>query len=167
MLLGLFLLLLPVLLFINFSVDIELIASGLDVRPAVRFGIGGLLFPMPTRLVTKLVQMFRNQDISTLENFVTSSRLSLRILNNLFQKIKLLHLEILLSLGSPFLTSVSVGGLWTILGPLLTEMSASNRIDTTPKILIEPDYGIPKFQLHLHCIFQFRLGQIIINELSR
>lgn len=167
MMLGLLFLLFLLILFINFSVELELIVKGTELKPVVRFGVGRLLFPVPAGLLTKAGQVLRNRDVSTMEKLMKSLNTGLRILDNFLQKIKFFQLEIVLSLGNPFWTSLTVGGLWGVLGPLLTEMSASKRFDTSPKIVIEPNYGIPDFRLHLHCIFQFRIGQIIISELNR
>ena len=52
-------------------------------------------------------------------------------------------------------------------GPILTGLRAGNRLDKAVDVQVLPDYGDPSVQVDLHCIFRFRLGQIIVNELLR
>lgn len=166
LLLGLFLLIMSLLL-IRFSVEFRLVAEGLDIKPLVKFGIGTHLLAIPQGLLTRTSQMIRQRNFGTTEAALRGAKMALRLLDNVLQKVDLLHLEVLIGTGDPFWTAVGTGGVWALLGPLLTGLSCDNRLQTRPKIRIQPDYGDPNVQVDLHCIFQFRLGQIIINEVKR
>ncbi|HBN96387.1 MAG TPA: hypothetical protein DDZ66_08795 [Firmicutes bacterium] len=166
LLLGLFLFFVS-LLCIRFSVEFRLIVAGLDIKPRMRFGIGRYLLAMPQGLLTKTSQMIRGRNFGTLEGALRGSKTALRLLDNVLQKVDLLHLEILIGTGDPFWTALGVGGTWAIISPLLTGLSADNRLHTHPEIRIHPDYGNANVHVDLHCIFRFRLGQIIINEVKR
>ena len=166
LLLGLFLLLVS-LLSVRFSVEFRLVTEGLDIKPRIKFGIGRYLLSIPQGLLTKMSQMIRQRNFGTMEAALRGSKMALRLLDSVLQKVELLHLEVLIGTGDPFWTALGTGALWALLGPLLTGLSCDNRLQTRPEIRIQPDYGDTNVQVDLHCIFQFRLGQIIINEVKR
>jgi hypothetical protein len=166
LLLGLLLFLLSLLL-IRFSVEFRLVVAGFDIRPRLRFGVGRCLLAMPQGLLTKTSQVIRRRNLGTWEGLRRGLRMAWRLLDNVLQKVDLLHLEVLIGTGDPFWTALGTGCLWAVLGPVLTGLSASNRLHTHPEIHIHPDYGNAHVHVDLHCIFQFRLGQIIINEVKR
>lgn len=165
-LLGLFLFLL-LLLWVRFSVEVELVTEGSKLNSGIRFGFGRLLLPIPPGLLTKTGQRIRERNFTTIEGGLRALKLTLRSMDSLFQRIELLHLEVQIGTGDPFSTSLGVGGLWAIIGSVLATFSSSHRLQSEPEIRIQPDYSQAHIQVYLHCIFQFRVGQIIINELKR
>jgi hypothetical protein len=164
-LLGLFLIIL--LLMTRFSVELRVITEGLDTRSHIKFGIGKFFITVPQGVVAKMNQTIRRRNFGTLEAALRGVNIAMRSVDNLLQRIELLHLEVRIGTGDPFSTSLGVGGLWAIVGPVLTGLSFGNRLRSDPEVRIEPDYGQANVQIDLHCIFQFRVGQIIINELKR
>lgn len=169
MLLGLFLVLfLLVLLLITFSVEFELHLLNNDVKIRVRFGIGHFfIIALPNRLLKTMGQRIQTRNLNTLDDALQGLNTALRVLGSFLQKIELLQLEVLFSLGDALWTSLGCGGLWATLGPFLAALDASDRLQNAPQIVIQPDYGEAKVKAHIHCIFHFRLGQIIRNEIKR
>lgn len=169
MLLGLFLLLLVALLLINFSVEFEFTSRGLRFQPSIKFGVGSgrYLISLPPPILAKMERMVQNRDFSSLEANLRSLATALRLMDDFLQKIQLFHLEVLIGLGDPMWTSLGYGGLWASLSPFITGLDTGNRLQTTPTVVIKPAYDQTIFQVSFHCIFQFRLGQIMINELKR
>ena len=165
--LGLFLILMVPLLVIAFSVEFRLVMKGLEIAPRIRFGIGRFRVAIPQGLLGKITQRIRRRNFGSAEAALRGSKTAWRLADNLLQKIDLLHLEVLIGFGDPFWTAMGAGSLWAIMGPFLTGLSAANRLRSSLDIRVLPDYGDPSVQVYLHCIFRFRLGQIIINELRR
>ncbi len=166
MLLGLFLFLIFFLV-IQFTVEFKLVTHGLDVTPRLKFGIGRFLLSIPQKGLAKMSQGIRKRNFGSVEAMVKGSKLGLRLADNFLQKIDLLSLKVLIGVGDPFLTAVGVGGVWALMGPFLTGLGTKNRLNTIPEILVQPNFNESSVQVNLHCIFHFRLGQIIINELKR
>ena len=166
LLLGLLLLL--VLLFLTpFSVEFSMLSEGLDVKPRVKFGIGRCLLALPQGMLTTVSARIRTRNLNTAEAAWRALKLGLRVLDSFLQKVNLLHVEVLIGTGDPFWTALGVGGLWAMISPFLTGLSLSDRLQAEPEIRIEPDYDSAHLRVWLHCIFQFRLGQIMVNELKR
>ncbi len=166
LLLGLFLLF--VLLFvIPFSVEFSMLTEGLDITPRVKFGIGNFLLTLPQGMLTSISSRIRKRRFTTREAAWRGLKSGLRFLDSLAQQVSLLHLEVSIGTGDPFWTALGVGGLWAMISPLLTGLSCGHRLRTEPQIRFQPDYGEAQLRVFLHCIFQFRLGQIIVNELKR
>lgn len=168
LLLGLFLLLsILLLLFVKFSVDLQFISQGMEMSLNFHLGIGPYLIAIPPIITTKISQMIRDRPINDLEEIFRSLWMTLGFLDNFLRDIKLFDLKVLFGIGDPFYTALGCGGLWAILGPFLGNIRGNNRLKKDPKVSIQPNYGQFDLQIDLHCIFQFRLGQIIINELKR
>ncbi|HHT91493.1 MAG: DUF2953 domain-containing protein [Bacillota bacterium] len=167
MLLGLFFLFMLGLLLIVFSVEFRLVTKGLVITPQIKFGVGPFRVAFPQRLLAKMSQRIRRRSFANTEAVWRGTKMAWRLSNSFLQKIDLLHLEVLIGLGDPFWTALGVGSVWTVLGPILTGLRAGNRLDKAVDVQVLPDYGDPSVQVDLHCIFRFRLGQIIVNELLR
>lgn len=165
-LLGL-LLVLAIILSIRFSVEFRLVTEGLNIHPRLRFGVGRVLFTMPQGMIKRLNQAFRKKSLGSFESAVRGFKAGFRLLDNFLQTIELLHLEVQIGTGDPFSTALGTGGIWALISPVLSGLNADNRLRTLPEIRIEPDYDEVNLQVDLHCIFQFRLGQIIINEVKK
>ncbi len=164
LLLGLFMI---ISMLIRFSVEFRVITEGLDIKAIIKFGIGRFLITVPQGLMAKMNLRIRQRNFGTVEAAWRGSKTAWRIADNLLQQVNLLHLEVLIGTGDPFSSALGAGGIWAVIGPMLSGLSATNRLHTKPEITVQPDYGAAKVQVDLHCIFQFRLGQIIINELKR
>lgn len=165
LLLGLFLIM--SILITSFSVEFWVMTEGPDIRSHIKFGIGRFLITIPPGFVARMNQTIRKRNFGTIEATWGGLKTAWRVADNLLQKVHLLHLEVSIGTGDPFSTALGTGGVWTLIGPMLTGLSASDRLQTRPEIIVQPDYAEAKVQVDLHCIFQFRLGQIIINELKR
>lgn len=165
-LLGLFVFL-AIVLCVRFSVEVHLVTEGLKLNPGIRFGIGRFLITIPQGVLTKTGQRLRQRNFGTMEAGLRAIRLAMRSIDSLLQRIELLHLEVRIGIGDPLWTSLGAGGLWAIIGSFLAGLSSGNRLRSEPEIQIHPDYVQTHVQVYLHCIFQFTVGQIIINELKR
>ncbi|HKM42516.1 MAG TPA: DUF2953 domain-containing protein [Limnochordia bacterium] len=165
-LLGLFFILVA-LLFVRFSVEILLVTDGLEFTPGIKLGIGRFLVAIPQGFLVKASHRIRERNFVTTEATLRGVKVAARSLDNLLQRIELFHLEVRIGTGDAFWTSLGAGGLWAIVGSLLAGLGSGNRLKAEPEIRIQPDYDQTSIRVHLHCIFQFRVGQIIINELKR
>lgn len=168
MLLSLFLLLLVLfLLTAVFEVEVELEADGRRVHPVIRAGLAGLTLTIPPRLLRKVNELVRRRNLHSPEQLLRGLKLGLWLMDSFVQRVQLFHLQAVIGTGDPFWSALSCGGLWSLLGPLFTGLSAGGRLKEAPQITIEPEFERPCLRVYLHCIFSFRLGQIMINELKR
>jgi hypothetical protein len=167
MLLGLFLLLFFILIVAPFQVEVELTMEGQDVQPVLRLGLAGMFLAIPKHLMGSMAQKVRERNLQNPKQALRSLQLGLRLMDSFLQTVELFHLQAIIGIGDPLFSALGCGGFWSILGPFFAGLSASNRLKTVPKVTVRPDYEKVRLGLYLHCIFQFRLGQIIINELRR
>lgn len=168
MLLSLFLCLALILLMCTaFKVQVTFVLNEGSSSLSFKFGVGKALLPLPRRLVTGLRRFIPSGDLHSLDQLLHSLKTGFRLADSFLQIVETLHLQVRIGTGDPFLSALGCGGAWTVLGPTLSALSAANRLRSIPQISIEPDYNGVSLRLYLHCIFQFRLGQIIINELKR
>lgn len=168
MLLGLFFLFIfLMIMLIHFSVEFKLITEGLEIKPQIKIWIGPFSLWFPPTWLEKMGRRYQDRNFQSMERALPSLGKFLRVFNKFLQIIELFHLRVLVSTGDPFFTALGCGGLWAVISPFMTGLSTGHRLRTDPQIIIQPDYGKPGFQVYLHCIFQFRLGQIIINELKK
>lgn len=77
------------------------------------------------------------------------------------QEILSLRLDFALGLVDPFLTATACGGTWALVGSLLGALQANFTLRTPPHVAITPQHHRLGIEMSLHCIFRFRLGQII------
>lgn len=167
MLLSLFLLLLIVLLTTVFRVELELTVDGALVQPVIRLAIGAISFTLPKKLLIKARELIRRRDVVKPGRLMKSMRLGLRLMDIFVQRVEIFRLQVVLGTGDPFWSALSCGGLWSILGPFFSGLSAGGRLAALPEVSIHPSFEEARLRLYLHCIFRFRLGQIMINELKR
>lgn len=75
------------------------------------------------------------------------------------------HLEI--GFPDPVKTALVTGSLWAITGSFLARLCRQVTMDTDhPHIKIVPQFQKPGFSCRLHCIFNLRMGHIIIAGLK-
>lgn len=166
-LLSLFLLLLFLVLSVNFTMDVKLQLNAEGVSIHFKVGLGRYLVGVPSFALKKMRGLIQSRNLQSLPEILNGLKLGLRFLDNLLQKIDVFHLQVIIGTGDPFLSALGCGGVWALLGPILTALGIDNRLTTAPEIQVQPDYQAANFQVRLHCIFRFRLGQIIVNELRR
>ena len=77
------------------------------------------------------------------------------------QEILSLNLQMVLGLADPFLTAAACGCAWAALAPLVVALEAKSLLLSYPRISITPSYQRAALEIRFHCIFRFRLGQII------
>lgn len=147
--------------FIRFSVEFRLIVENRDLAMRIKLGIGRFLFSIPHGFSAKIAQAIRQRNFGTFEAVLRSSQLALRFLRSALQWIVCFELEVLIGAGDPFWTALGVGGVWAVIGSLL------GQLNICPEVRVLPNYENTEVQARLYCIFQFRLGQVIINELKR
>ncbi|NMB00520.1 MAG: DUF2953 domain-containing protein [Firmicutes bacterium] len=147
--------------------ELEFSSNGLEPRTILRVGIGRFFLNVPKRALTKMSQMIRSRNLQSLGQLFASLKTGLRLVDSFLQRIDLLDLQVIIGTGDPFFSALGCGGVWGLLGPFLTALSTGNRLRVDPQIMVQPDFKEPQLKVHLHCIFRFRLGQIIINELRR
>lgn len=70
------------------------------------------------------------------------------------------------STGDAALTGVAAGILWSGIGGITGISTHKDIWINAPKIQIRPSFGQAMFAIRLHCIFQIRLGHIIIETLG-
>jgi hypothetical protein len=71
------------------------------------------------------------------------------------------RLHLALGLADPFLTATACGGAWAVLGPVFGALQSSVTFLSPPGITVSPQHDSLGVGLSVHCIFRFRLGQII------
>ena len=167
MLLSLFLLLIILLLTAAFQVDLEFSLDQGSVRSRIRFGAAGLSFTVPQRLLARVGQRVRRRGLQTPRQIWQGLKLGLRLLDSFVQRVELFDLQAICGTGDPFLSALGCGGLWSVLGPFFAGLGATGRLKSPPQVSVQPEYEQVRLRLYLHCIFRFRLGQIIVNELKR
>ena len=167
MLLSLFVLFVVFLLTAAFRVEIDVALDRDAIQPKLRVGVAGVSFSVPKRLLTKMSSTIRQRNLGNPEQLLRGMKLGLRLLDSFVQMVELFHLKAIIGTGDPFWSALSCGGVWSLLGPFFAGLSAGNRLESVPEISIQPDFDEVRLALYLHCIFRFRLGQIIINELKR
>lgn len=168
MLLSLFLFLAVVLLLgTAFKVQLTFVLNEGTSSLSLKSGVGKVLLPLPKHLVKGMRRFIPSGDLHSLDQMLHSLKTGFRLMDSFLQIIETFHLQVRIGTGDPFLSALGCGGAWTLLGPIFSALSAADRLRSIPQISIEPDYNGVSLRLYLHCIFQFRLGQIIINELKR
>jgi hypothetical protein len=168
MLLGLFLsLLVLIVLAIKFSMDLRFSFDDLGVKYVLRLRLGPFFVAVPAKMTARMERMIGNQPLDSVQEVLQDFWAVWRSLDYFLQEIKHFQLEVLFGFGDPFWTALGCGGLWATVGALLSSLEASNRLKETPEVVIQPDYSGVSLQVQLYCIFQFRLGQIIVKELKR
>ncbi|NMA60596.1 MAG: DUF2953 domain-containing protein [Firmicutes bacterium] len=168
MLLGLFLfILILVVLLVRFSMDLSFNLEDFSVDYTVRLRLGPYFLAIPAKMTTRMTRMVGNQSLNNFEDVLQNLLRVWSSLDYFFQEIEYLQLDVLIGVGDPFLTALGCGGLWAVVGSFLNGLSSSNRLKNTPEVRIEPNYSGLSLQISFYCIFQFRLGQIIIKELKR
>lgn len=167
MLLSLFLLSVLVLFFcLEFSVDLRLLWRDSQLESELSIGLGPYLsFPFP-RLLEKLAELLQRRPRDRAQ-LLFRLQSGLRILDHLLQRIELLQLEMAFGLNDPFWTALGCGALQALLQPLLGSAGIAGRFENAPNLTIAADFGPDPLRIYLHCIFHFRVGQIIISEMKR
>lgn|GEM_PF-3374188 len=107
----------------------------------------------PQDIVERIGELYRHLTKQS-SRFTTFMRLFVR-------EILSLEADIALGLADPMVTATLCGGVWAVWGPLLSVLSASSRLKCRPRLSVTPLYNGLDVQLRFHCIFRFRLGQII------
>src|SRR5690554_2396135 len=123
MLLGLFFLLILVLLVVAFRIDFRIITDGFNLQPHLEVGVGPLSLVIPRRLLAKMAQILQSGGFQSLEQIFARLHTALRIFDSFVQRIDLLRLQVVVGTGDPFLSALSCGGIWALLGPFLTSLS--------------------------------------------
>lgn len=85
----------------------------------------------------------------------------------LFQDIKILNIRLKYSTGNAALTGMVAGLLWATITNLIGFINTVCTFREKPLTQITPVYGIPMFDLDLHCIFKIHLGHIISKLIQR
>lgn len=168
MLLSLFLLVFFFLLLTAaFRVELEITLDRNHLQPRIRVGLGPFFVAVPRRLLSKASAMIRRRNLKSPEELLRSLQLGLRLADSFVQSVELFHLQAVIGTGDPFWSALSCGGLWSVLGPFFSGLSASQRLKTAPQVTVQAEFEQVRLGLYLHCIFSFRLGQIIISQLKR
>ncbi len=168
MLLGLFfLIVLFLLLVLKFSVYFELAFSGLEVKPSLSLGVGPFRAAVPPAFLRKMGELLRRRPMRNMSDALGRTNTALRILDGLLQEIDLLQLEIWFGLEDPYWTALGCGGFWAVLGSLLSILGSKPRFKVEPKVAVHPSFSQAMLRVSLHCIFRFRVGQIIFSEMKR
>lgn len=161
MLLGLFLVVLCfAILAIKFSLDLSLELDNHAFNYVLRLRLGPFFLAVPKKLTGKMDQIVEKGVSQNFEEIWRS-------LDRYFQELLVIKLDIELGLGDPYWTALAFGSLWAIVGSLITILSSTKRLKSAPELKIEPNYAESNLQVRFYCIFRFRLGQIIFNELKR
>lgn len=147
--------------------DLDLAMDGTNTTFKIRLGSGGWRLPLPGGLLTRMGNRIRKKNLNTLKGALEGLRTFVQLSGSLLQRIELIQIRIQFSLGDPFWTSLSCGVVWASVGGLCAALAETHKLEQAPDVLVQPDYGDAKFQAKLHCIFHFRLGQIIINQFKR
>lgn len=164
---GLVLVALIVVFIVKFSMDLRLSLEGFAVDYTFRLRLGPYFLAVSPKMTTRLERMIGNEPRHSLEEVLQDFREVWRSFDHFFQEIELFQLEVLIGFGDPFWTALGCGGLWVTVGSFLSSLNTTKRLKKPPEVLIKPDYGSLCLQVQLYCIFQFRLGQIIVKELKR
>ncbi|MFY9493975.1 MAG: DUF2953 domain-containing protein [Limnochordia bacterium] len=169
MLLGLFLFLalLMLLLLVSFSVELELSASEAEFRPVLRVGIGRWRAAVPRTVLAKAEDAMRQRAQGGLREMWGRFTTGLRVMDHLLQEVELLHFEVWFGFHDAFWTALGCGGLWTLLGSFTSMLSTKPRFRQDPEIHVHPVFEGTRLEVRLHCIFHFRVGQIIVSEIKR
>lgn len=167
--LSLFLLLtfLFLVLLVPFTVEFELSVSSDAVQPGLKLGIGPLRVAVPKALLHRAREMVRQRGYANLAQLRKGSGVAAWLLDRFVQRIEVLELQARIGTGDPFWSALCCGGAWAILGPVFAAPGVAVRMRKEPRISIHPDFERTFLELYLHCIFSFRLGQIMIEELKR
>lgn len=167
MLLSLFFVFLVLLLITVFKINVSVVTNGLELKTKIQVGVGPVSLTIPQFVVAKITEIMQRGGFESLDQVWGRLQTALRMSDSFLQKIDLFELQVVVGTGDPFLSALGCGGIWALLGPFLTGLSMGNRLTRGPEISIQPDHSAPAFQVNFHCIFRFRLGQIIVNELKR
>ena len=150
-----------------FTVDLEFNSDGSNINFSIKVGVGRFLVSLPRLLLSRMDHFIQNRNLRSTQDILDGLNLGIKALDSFFQRINLFHFEVVIGTGDPFLSALGCGSVWTLLGPILTALSSGQRLRASPRVAVHPDYNGQSFKVYLHCIFQFTLGQIIINELRR
>lgn len=77
-------------------------------------------------------------------------------------RIKRLEWSSEFSLGDAACTGVTAGLVWSLKSTLLTVVSSHTRLETVPRIRVRPNFQEPLFHTLINCIFEIRIGHIMI-----
>jgi hypothetical protein len=155
------------LLLISFSVELELSASEAEFRPVLRVGIGRWRAAVPRTVLAKAEDAMRQRAQGGLREMWGRFTTGLRVMDHLLQEVELLHFEVWFGFHDAFWTALGCGGLWTLLGSFTSMLSTKPRFRQDPEIHVHPVFEGTRLEVRLHCIFHFRVGQIIVSEIKR
>lgn len=161
--LGLFLVLFLLLLVFKFAFKIRFVYQSSRTQAAVYFGLGTRFLRIPPSLLRKVGEKIRSRPPQSKAEALQRLRLIIGLLDRFVQELPVFELQLLLGLGDPFWTALGCGGLWALLGPLVAGLQ--DRFKGTPRLSVGPHYKGALFKVDFHCIFRFRLGQIILKEI--
>ena len=131
----------------------------------VLFCMGRFCMPLPTRTLGRMSPVTNREGVSKIVDRIHGLRRRYSLLTRFVQEVRQFDLSITLGAGDPFFTAVTCGGLWSLLSSMMPVLLKNSQLKCEPRVSISPDYGEPRLLVNFHCIFQFRLGQIIIEEL--
>jgi hypothetical protein len=163
--LSLFLVFLLLILTVKFRFEIFYSRDESGSFFQTRLCLGSLRLPLPAGLFRPLSSAKSQKRTPNILNLVSESRRSVRIFARFIQEIHEFDLSIILGTGDSFLTAVGCGGLWSVCSPIMAVLQQKGKLNCVPRVDILPDYSNVRLTVKLHCIFQFLLGQIIIDEL--
>ncbi|NLJ81036.1 MAG: DUF2953 domain-containing protein [Firmicutes bacterium] len=162
--LSLFLLFFSLLFFLlKFAVKVEAEYENLQLELALYVGLGTKFLQVPPFLLRKLEQKIRSSPAKSLSQLRRRFRFFTSVLDRLIMEISSLNLHISFGVLDPFWTALANAGLWTFVGPFVAGLES--RFSEAPVIKTEPHFGGYQLRIAFRCIFRFRLGQIILNEL--
>ncbi|HHY09927.1 MAG TPA: DUF2953 domain-containing protein [Firmicutes bacterium] len=162
LLLGLFLFFLFFLLLIKFSLKIQLGWDGEQLSITLSLALCGIFFKIPPVLLAKAAEKIRERPFPRLQEARRGLHLASRLFSRFVQEVNAFDLKIVFGAGDPLWTALGFGGIWAVLGPLF---GGRAKLAKPPRIDVTPDFHNRVLRISLYCIFSFRLGQIILDEL--
>lgn len=150
-----------------FRIEFLLNSDGLEISTEIKVGVGRFLVSVPKQILGRVNQFIQSRNMQSLQEILGSLKTGIWLMDSFIQRIDLFHFEVVIGTGDPLFSALSCGGAWAMLGSVLAWLNLDNRLRTTPQLAVHPDYNGSSFKVYFHCIFQFTLGQIILNELRR